>query len=210
MPVGLIGPAAPEFTGFSTVYHRFAPRNSFNNAFTLASTNNSNTLALLGLLIGMLLLAFFIGIFSLVSSSGHLRTPAFIEKMLTMMSSPARTPALKKDRRTDESQSQTADPGNRSALSSDSASADGPSNAGARPQNLPPAKSAAAALQQILQQYRNDPKHTASVTITSGGRIMQSAPGPLTVHDGLPMEALKGSTELQGSMGPAAAGPAAP
>jgi len=176
----------------------------------LASSNNSNTLALFGLLIGMLLLAFFIGIFSLVSNSGHLRTPAFIEKMLTTMSSPVRTPVVKKERRTDESQSQTADPGNRSALSSDAPSGDGPSNAGARPQNLPPAKSAAAALQQILQQYRNDPKHTATVTITSGGRIMQSAPGPLTAHDGLPMEALRGSTELQGSMGSAAASPAAP
>jgi len=164
----------------------------------VSTSQNINAVAWRGLLVAMALLGLCIAGFALVSSGGRIRTPAFIDEIAVMLSSPARNGPVKKSRDTTPSQDQVADPGARSGLAA-GGGLGGSSAGGAAAHAAPPAANAAQALQQVLQQYRNDPKHTASVTISSTGRIMQSAPGPLTVHDGLPVEALNGSTEMQGS-----------
>jgi len=155
----------------------------------------------------MLLLALCIAGFALVSSGGHIRTPAFIDQIAAMMSPPTRFVPAKKAHVTSTSVEQVADPGARSGLSRGMALGAGGTGGGAAQHSGPAPGNAAQALQQVLHEYRNDPKHTATVTISSTGRITQSAAGPLTAHDGLPIDALNGSTEIQGSASGAAPAP---
>jgi len=172
----------------------------------VSTSNNSNAIALRGLAVAMLILGLCIGGFAIVSNGGHVRTPAFIDDITAMLSSPARSAPVKKARDTSASQTQIADPGARRGLPA-GAAPEGPATGSAAPRGGSAPRNAAEALQEVLHQYRNDPKHTATVTISSTGRIVQSAPGPLTAHDGLPIDAINGSTEMQGAAGGATRAP---
>jgi hypothetical protein len=193
---------AREVAGFPAAFRPFPASNSFNNATTLSSSHtrssyNSTAAALGGLVVATLVLGLCIGIFALVSNGGHIRTPAFIEDIAAMLSPPAPPPPVRKASTATASQNPSVDPGNRAGPSAAAPGADAASGAASHDASAP--KTAAQALQQILHQYRNDPKHTATVTITSTGRIVQSGPGPLTAHDGLPVDSVNSSVEFQGS-----------
>jgi hypothetical protein len=173
----------------------------------VATSLNNNAVALRGLLIAMIVLGLCIAVFALVANQGRIRTPEFVDRIVSMMSTPAPPKAPRKARETPSGQIQDARPG---------AGAGKP--AGGAPQDaFPPARlalhdgpaptTAAQALHEVLRRYRKDPKHTATVTISSSGQITESAPGALTVHDGLPVEAINGSTELIGSGPGASAAP---
>lgn len=192
-------------------YRAFARRDRFNNAGILATSANTNTLALRGLVIGSIILGLGIAIFALVSKGGSARTREFIEDISRMMSSPAPPPPPKKSRTAAADPMHIADPRAGGGLP-DGGSPMGGSPPIAMPLSAGPVpKSAAQALHQVLHRYRNDPRHTATVTISSSGRITETAPGALTAHDGLPVEALDGSTELGGAAPDGtASGPAAP
>ncbi len=200
-----------EIAAIPGAFRTFAAPDQFNNAGILANSPNTNALALRGLVIAAIILGLCIAGFAIVAQGGHMRTPAFIEDIARMMSSPA--PALppppKKARDAAADPLHFADPRAGSGAPGGGApAADPPPIAAASLGGGPVPKTAAQALHQVLSRYRNDPRHTATVTISSGGRITETAPGPLTAHDGLPVEALAGSTELSGDapVGAAAGG----
>jgi hypothetical protein len=70
--------------------------------------------------------------------------------------------------------------------------------ANASPDYGPAPATAAQALRQVLHNFRGDPKGTATITISSSGKIAQGPPGPLT-HDELPIEALDGAAMITGA-----------
>ncbi len=57
---------------------------------------------------------------------------------------------------------------------------------------------AAEALRQALSAYQNDPKHTATISVSSSGRISYDGKGDLTVYDGLPARSVQNGALLSG------------
>jgi hypothetical protein len=170
---------------------------------------NSNAELLRGILIALGLLALSLGAFLVVASHGRTRAGEVFERVISLVAPTAASPpAAKKPR-------QPISGGTAAPLVSPSAGA-GPAQAaetasaaggpsGAGPGAAPSPASAAQALRQVLHDFRGDPRHTASITISTGGKIATGASGPLT-HDGLPMDAVDGATLITGSV-PARAGP---
>jgi hypothetical protein len=181
-----------------------AGADSFNNAGTMNSPSTDNADLVRGLLIALGLIVLCAGAFLLVARNGHSHEPDIIDRVLTIMTPPEPKPEKKKPAPA----AGAAGAANPAAAGGAPASADGgpgtpsgpDSSAGNAAGLRPVAHTAAQALRQVLQDYRDDPKRTTTITISSTGRISQAKPGPLTAHDGLPMSALKGSTVLTGAV----------
>jgi len=60
------------------------------------------------------------------------------------------------------------------------------------------APGAAAALRQVLSEYRDNPNATTTVTVSSGGQISTGHEGGLTVQDGMPAQAYRDGTIMTG------------
>jgi hypothetical protein len=176
----------------------------FNNAVMMqAQPTTDNADLVRGLLIALGLIALSAGAFLLVAHSGHNRKPDIIDRVMTMMAPPP-PKAEKKKPPPAAGAEWSANPAAMGGAAGGAGAGDGgPSgaaggggSASAAAGLRPVAHNAAQALHQVLQDYRNDPNKTSTVTISSTGRISQATPGQLTAHDGLPMSALNGSILL--------------
>jgi hypothetical protein len=166
-----------------------------------------------GLLIALGLIALSSGAFLVVAHNGHSPGPDIIDRVMTMMAPPPPKPEKKKvppaggaERQANPSATGGAAGGGDGAGGGPSSPEGGGSPTAGASGMRPVAHTAAQALRQVLQDYRADPKTTATITISSTGRISQTTPGPLTGHDGVPMSALDGSIVLTTGASTGAAG----
>jgi hypothetical protein len=172
------------------------------------SSSDGNADLLRGILIAAGLLVLSVGAFLLVASHGRVRASEVFERVVSFVA-PSPAPAPKPARKAPEHASAgtmaplanpsagagLADPGAAGADGSGGGNARGgaPASSGGAPVGT-----AAQALRNVLRDFRADPRRTASITISSNGRVTGAAEGPLT-HDGQPMEAMNGATLITGS-----------
>jgi hypothetical protein len=152
---------------------------------------SDNAEVLGGILIALGLLVLGIGAFAVLARQGREPASDIPDRRMTTVASPEQH--VNKAPVSAAALPQVASP----AAATLSARSDTSKNPGGHGLNPVPSP-AAQALRQVLQNYRNDPHRTATITISSTGRISAAAPGPLTAHDGLPLDALDGATIISG------------
>jgi hypothetical protein len=153
-----------------------------------------------GILIALGLLGICLGAFALVAYHERLHARDVLDRVVSFVApAPSPTPKPVKKRPVPAGTgAPLANPSAAGGASPDGGGAGGAAPAANASAAAPAPATAAQALRQVLHNFRGDPKGTATITISSSGKIAQISPGPLT-HDELPMEAVDGATLITGA-----------